>query len=711
MSDDLVPELHDIGKLVDWNSIKRIISEELKIDNLKQVSSHSFVLKDTTTDQRVDYLRDVFGVDEPEGRTWKIINYHHREKIPKELKERLKGDEDLLLIGLADHRGSAVSRMLQKKEKKEDMDENNENKRSGGKKHRVCLHKLWNPDKDIEAKLISDKNKFKELITFIKDYPSIKDDEKGYERYFAKYGEALSFCPEDSSELLNVTSLLTHSSLVGKFYRFFEKNKNLLKTRKGKKLVSYTTPKEAEENIEVLFLHGKVRFHINPVRARDLNVFNDLEKFVNKISELDEVVFHTPDEFLAFLPPSTDLYEFWGNYLKECLSIEFEGVKCVIEDAFPTPRAVKLKKLNNELHNKKSYEKRDNSVYKSLVGKIKIDHDHHICDLCQMYEATKEFPRDYVYEHLCEKCRTAVRNEEYPFPLDKLCESCKNKNEKWLEETISENLCIHCFNLREKEPRAPKIVEWSESDEDFKVAWVKISLDIEELQRILEKLYEEYLKKKEFEKSREGEIRFSVLSEFQSDFENFLGDLMRKREDNGEIEGLLADKFGIANCQWILSDLFCIRIESLADITEILKIYNKLFDEYFPKFKKVASPIKLSISCSSIKFAFFWHWRFLDNPVNDVNVNLVGKGEMHLNLEQLDNILKLNEISVPQLRKLSKVSEVSKELSKILLYHKGEWRLVKKEDYEKLKKFASAVGFENILTYAKMISEEEQLVE
>lgn len=97
--------------------------------------------------------------------------------------------------------------------------------------------------------------------------------------------------------------------------------------------------------------------------------------------------------------------------------------------------------------------------------------------------------------------------------------------------------------------------------------------------------------------------------------------------------------------------------------------------------------------------------------MNDVNVNLVGKGEMHLDLEQLDNILELNEISVAQLHKLAKISEVSKELSKILLYHKGEWRLVKKEDYEKLKKFTSAVGFENILTYAKMIRDQEQLVE
>lgn len=260
---------------------------------------------------------------------------------------------------------------------------------------------------------------------------------------------------------------------------------------------------------------------------------------------------------------------------------------------------------------------------------------------------------------------------------------------------------------KEEEHRAPKIVEWSESDEGFKVAWIKISLDIEELQRILEKLYEAYLKEKGFEKRGEGEIRFSVLSEFQSDYDEFLKELMR--EDKKEVKGEFADEFGSVNCQWILPDLFCIKIDKTGENKKILEIYYSLFTKYFPKFKEEESPIKLAISCSNVKFAFFWHWKFLENPQADVNVNLVGKGEMHLNMKQLDEILDLDlkRLGTASLHKLSKVAEVSKRLSKILLYDKGDYRLY--DEYTGLRRLLEGgIDFPNILTYAKMMSDEEE---
>jgi len=712
MSDKLVPEMHDIGKLVDWDSIREIIAKKLGINkkNLKQIHSHSFIFWDKEKDVKIPYLKSIFGVDEPEGSTWKVINYHHDEGIPKKLKESLKGDEGLFLIRLADHMGAVVSRMLEKKEKEEFKKKNKVKKEEI---QRVYVHKLWNPDKSRDAKIISDENKFVELLEFIKKYPSIKEgDEKGYERYFTKYRKELRSCPEDRSVPINVTSLLTHSLLVGKFYRFFETNKNILKTRKGKKLATYTTPEDAENNIEVLLIQGKVSFHISPVRTRDLNVFTELEKFVNAMGELDEVIFHTSDEFLAFLPPSTNLDNFFDKYLSECLWINVTGVKSVLIDAFPTPKSVKLKKINNNLINEKSFEERDGSVYKNLAEKIRTYPDHPICDLCQMYQAIKKFPQDYVYDNLCEKCKDAVKNEGYPFPLDRLCANCKNKNEKWLEEIISEDLCINCFNLRKKEPRTPKIIEWSESDEDFKVAWIKISLDIEKLQRTLEKLYEAYLSKKGSEKKREGEIRFSVLSEFQSDYNEFLKELMRedKEGDKKELKGKFVDEFENMNCQWILSDFFCIKIDNPNRIKQILGIYEDIFMRHFPKFKEHESPIKLSISCSNIKFAFFWHWKFLENPEKDINVNLVGKGEMHLNMKQLDKILDLDmeQFTSASLHKLSRVSEVSKSLSKILLYDKGDFRLYK--EYDGLRRLVDGgIDFPNILTYAKMMGDKEEV--
>ena len=99
----------------------------------------------------------------------------------------------------------------------------------------------------------------------------------------------------------------------------------------------------------------------------------------------------------------------------------------------------------------------------------------------------------------------------------------------------------------------------------------------------------------------------------------------------------------------------------------------------------------------------------MENPQNDVNVNLVGKGEMHLNMRQLDEILNLDmrQFGVRSLHKLSEVSEVSKKLSKVLLYDKGDWRLYK--EYDGLRSLLEGgIDFPNILTYAKMISDQER---
>ncbi len=665
MSDDLVPEMHDIGKLVD----KSIMGKK----------NHNF------TDIDESYKDNI-----RENANWDAIKYHHVKNVRK-LPKKHCDDLDLFLLKLSDRMASTVSRMLQEKEKKE-FNEAKEDKER--KKPSIC--KLWNT-KERVAELISDDKELLELIDFVNNYSS-----SDCTQYFEKYGKRLEECPEDNFPGLNVTSLSTHSKLVGRFYRFFKKYESDIKDN-GTTLGQVRDINIAENTFAIKLVRGKIRFHLAPVRAGDLNIFNVKERIVKSLRQRDEILFCTSDEFLIILPLNKNIESVFGK-MKENLYFDVEEAEAVLYEVYPTPVAMKKRfgrrSNSNKFRGAEKFDYTEKFTYSELSTQVR-----NICELCQMYEAVKEFPKDYVYDNLCEKCKDVVKEVKYPFPLEKLCNTCKEKNEKWLEETISENICVNCFNLRKEEPRAPKIVEWSESDEDFKVAWVKISLDIEKLQRTLEKLYEAYLSEKGFEKGRGGEIRFSVLSEFQSDYDEFLKRLMRrdKGDDKNEVNGKFADEFKSVNCQWILSDFFCIRMERLNDIKRVLETYRNLFNKYFPKFKEADSPIKLSISCSNLKFAFFWHWKFLENPQNDINVNLVGKGELHLNLMQLDNLLKLEGIPIPQLHKLAKISETSNTLAKILLYHKGEWRLIKKEDYEKLKEFTSAVGFENILTYAKMV--------
>ncbi len=659
----MVPEMHDIGKLVDGAIMGK---------------GHDFA------DINDSYKTEIW-----ENANWKAIKYHH------EVPDRYRGDLDLFLLRLSDRMASAVSRMLQEEEKKEFEKVKKDEER---KKPSIC--KLWNTKAEV-TQLISDSKEFLELIDFVNSYSS-----NDCNQYFEKYGKKLRECPEDKLPGLNVTSLYTHSKLVGKLYRFFEKYKDDIKDNETT-LRQIRDVKKAESNYMLKLVRGKIRFHLAPVRARDLNIFTSEEKMVNSLKQRDEVLFCTSDEFLAVLPANKDITGIFDK-MEESLYLDTEEAQAVLYEAYPTPEAVKTRferRNSNKFRGAKKFDYSEKVVCPGLTTQIQ-----HICDLCQMYEATKEFPRDYVYDNLCENCKDAVKKEEYPFSLDKLCDNCKNKNEKWLEETISENLCINCFNLRKEEPRAPKIIEWSESDEDVKVVWIKISLDIEELQRTLEKLYEAYLKERGFEKRREGEIRFSVLSEFQSVYDEFLIELMSedKGYDKKEVRGKFADEFDSVNCQWILPDFFCIKIERTSEIKKIIEIYNSLFAEYFPKFKEgEESPIKLAISCSGIKFAFFWHWKFLESPESDINLNLVGKGEMHLNMNQLDEILNLDlkRLGTASLHKLSKVAEVSRRLSKILLYDKGDYRLY--DEYKGLRRLVDGgIDFPNILTYAKMMSEE-----
>ena len=193
------------------------------------------------------------------------------------------------------------------------------------------------------------------------------------------------------------------------------------------------------------------------------------------------------------------------------------------------------------------------------------------------------------------------------------------------------------------------------------------------------------------------------LDQFTDDYHKFLDELE---------SGLKDIIFDDQSWDKVLSNFYILKIENLSNVKNILKKYNELIDQHFSKLKVVdRSPIKLSISCSNIKFAFFWHWKFLENPQNDVNVNLVGKGEMHLNMRQLDEILNLDmrQFGVRSLHKLSDVSKVSKKLSKVLLYDKGDWRLY--YEYDGLRSLLEGgIDFPNILTYAKMMSDQERVV-
>jgi len=89
-----------------------------------------------------------------------------------------------------------------------------------------------------------------------------------------------------------------------------------------------------------------------------------------------------------------------------------------------------------------------------------------------------------------------------------------------------------------------------------------------------------------------------------------------------------------------------------------------------------------------------------------VNVTLIGRGGMHLTLNQLKILIKDFKIPVSkQLHKLSKISETSEKLAKVLVYDRGDYRVY--NAFEPIRAQDKKIDFKTILTYAKIIEDAE----
>jgi len=586
-----------------------------------------------------------------------------------EFEEKNK-DYVVFLARVADYMASSVSRALKK--------------RYSIKSENNAILKLWNPSvKKIE--LISSENDFKNLIKFIN---SVRNNEQYFQEYYDKLWER----PEDFKPPKNITSLFTHSKLVGKLYRFFEANTTQTSSgalsfggRKG------TDPKHARENWHVKLVKGEIKFPHYPARVKDLNIFEILKKEINKFSQFDNVVLNTSTQFLVVLAPDTSVKELVKPFSEKGFFINVEEATTVLDNAYPTPQSIKQKereKLEEKLERRKeSIEKQKQKIpenkYKKLLEQIYAEIDS--------FEA--RFPVHNIHGSL-------------PRTINNLCEVCQMQPSEydWVDEEsgITEHLCNNCYQIRKfrEEPPAPKLDLWYKEEPRSKIAWIKINLDIQSLAETLQDLLDKYVQEIiKDEISEKIELRFSVLAEFQHDYELFLKDF------NEELE----KEFSEEKLQPILDDFICVKLDTTSQIKDILEIYNNLFTEYFPELKKQKSPVTLSISVSNVKFAFFRHWKILENPVDDVNVALVGRGEMHLNLEQLKELIENFRMpSSKQLHKLAKISETSEKLAKVLVYDKGDYRI-----YNDLKPIRDAkdkkIDFKTILTYAKIMGDVDEV--
>ena len=535
------------------------------------------------------------------------------------------------------------------------------------------VYKLWNPPRknirDLSEAIGRDTRTLQwitRIVEFVNKYPSVED-------FFETFGKYLKLRAEDAKT--NITSLWTHSKLTGLFYRFLydyleeiddEWFQNASKEEIRKLIDS------VKKNTKVKIVKIKINFPQHPVRIRDLNVFDVLKEVKNEILEKypDNVIFVGFNELLLILPLDKKLeetrgiiskYGFWFEYIERIQNLN---------QLYPNLDRDMRKTLKELEH-----------TLKKRLPKIPIN---------KRKEAEEGIRKSFFKEIK----KAAIHPDLSPQITPPICEICQlnQATEKWVDEEsgIVENLCVNCFNIRKRGSRFPKLDEW-EKEGANRILWIRVGLNINQLVNVLEDLYAEYLRSLGVREPEErAEIRFSVLSEFDWDYKEFLDKFRNK----------LLEVFGEDNFQQILEEFVSVRIKDLKDIRVVLRIFDEIFTEFFPKFKEIESPVKLGIICSSIKYPFLESWRILSDLKYETYVSVIGKGEIKLNLSQLTSFLEIDARDKALLYKLTAVSEISEKLAEIVLYDRSD------RDYKKYKPLRDAVkkfGFQNILTYAKIM--------
>jgi hypothetical protein len=647
--EELVPEIHDILKLCENTEFPGVEGA---------VSPHSN-----------PHL--VYNYNKIENSTFEGVCKHHHGKD----FEIFPDSSSLFLLDMADNLAASTSRVGIRNIGTNDM-----------------VFKLWkNSFKKIKNKNVYFRPlNLDEILKFI-------SENSGKEDFFEKYYNYLIQRAEDSTLGANITSLYTHSALTGKFYRIlrdagYSIEDELLNNVSKEIITNIYNEKENEWILNVIRI--KLRFSQKPFRVKDLNIFRSLKSTIEKINNdlSDFILFSASEELLLVLPQNREIdllkqflskYNFWFEFAErsqtirnvhpdpEKLNKEAKNLKNEAELKIKQQlqRIPKSKQKKAEIGVRKSCEK----PWKKKIEEIEKEKNNYL-----MQEGTEYIELfSEIKPPICEICQMAPA--EYP-RIDEKSE-------------IKEELCKYCQKIQEEGESLKKLAKWTYED-GIRTAWLKISIDFDILIDALKELYIKYLKDLEIPNPEENaDIRFSVISEFQWDYENFLS----------LFNDHIISEFGEENVEQVLDDLLCIKIEKSNNVEKILRIYNSLINEYFPRFKKtVESPIKLVISESNVKYPFFEHWKYLDNPESDIDIKLTGKGEMKVKLSHLSELLNLNLGGKTALYKLAKMADVSKELAYMEIVS-----IEGKKDHPDLQKAIFKMGFEpaDILTYIKIKSD------
>jgi hypothetical protein len=319
MSGNFVPEMHDIGKLINNDAIQAALDiplvveladldvardrlgmpnapdEEVAQEILDHYTFDGYLLAFRSEGEK-GFEKDIpIRLPGPETLTYRAIRAHldavgDDALLPGYPVPNDAGRLNLFLLILADHLASSVSRATVERGKGE----------AGWE-----VNVLWRGRGPHPKEVVTTVEGLRDILRFIAADPSA-------EEFLEKYGSLLQDIPEAKQAPRDATSLYTHVRLVGQFYRVLKAN---LESAPGE-----IPPRYSGESIESLadaegkgskagrwpyrLLWYRIKFPQALVRARDLNVFILREHCLKSIQQRwpDNVLLHTSDSLTLFLP-------------------------------------------------------------------------------------------------------------------------------------------------------------------------------------------------------------------------------------------------------------------------------------------------------------------------------------------------------------------------------------------------------------------------
>jgi len=210
-----------------------------------------------------------------------------------------------------------------------------------------------------------------------------------------------------------------------------------------------------------------------------------------------------------------------------------------------------------------------------------------------------------------------------------------------IKNQTREYLCNTCYDIRQMGEPAREYAGWEEKG--LRAAWMKITLEQEQLLKTIYRLYEKYVdthpatqnvSSNDKKVLKESFRPLAVQMDFVKDYKFLLMALKKRIYEikNSKGEFIFTKEtflYPIENYY----EFGVFKVYSSKDILSVLDLFCNLLEEYFSQCLE-DSPIKLSLSIAHIKYPYQEHWRFLSKPENIINIQSPRSAKLGIDIVQ-----------------------------------------------------------------------------